>query len=104
MTHEKIFILETGRKVRLITNGTLDDNLSKVTIEMNVSIKDYFDNDFRHPIGIRHPKYWKLKKMNPLQARMQQLKCSGLLKKHIQQALNEFESIFHRPVQLEYMQ
>jgi hypothetical protein len=103
MTHEKIFILETGRKVRLITNGTLDDNLSKVVIEMNVSIKDYFDNDFRLPIDIRHPKYWKLKKLNPLQARMQQLKCSGLLKKHIKQALKEFENIYHRQVQLEHI-
>lgn len=103
MTHEKIFILETGRKIKLIIKGTLDTDLSKVTIEMNVSIKDYLENDFRLPIDIRHPKYWKLQKLDLLQARTLLLKCSGLSKRQIRQTLHEFENIYHRQVQLEYV-
>jgi hypothetical protein len=103
MTHEKIFILETGREVKLTTKGTLDADLSKVTIEMHVSIKDYLDTNFRLPVDVRHPKYWALQKLNPLQARMLQLKCSGLLKKHIKQALHEFENLYQRQVQLEFV-
>lgn len=103
MTHEKVFILETGRKIKLIVKGTLDRDLSKVAVEMNVSIKDYLDNDFRLPIDARHPKYWKLQKLDLLQARMLLLKCSGLSKQQIRQTLSEFENIYHRRDQLEYV-
>lgn len=93
MTHEKTFVLPTGRAVKVITKGALPANRSKIKVEVEVLIKDPAEKEFRSPIGITHPKYWKLKKLGPQESRLVEIKYCGLTDKQIRKAVREFEQI-----------
>lgn len=54
---------------------------------LDVSVKEPRDDFFHAPIGLAHPKYWKLKTLDPSRQRILQLKYSGLNKKEIGIAL-----------------
>ncbi|WP_353720484.1 hypothetical protein [Dyadobacter sp. 676] len=93
MTHEKIFVLETGRAVKVMVEGVLADDLSKVSIQVDVLIKDPKDEEFKPPIGLAHPKYWKLKSLDPAKARELQIQYSGAHRKHIRKTIREFDKL-----------
>jgi len=98
MKHEKVFALETGRLAKVITKGMLADDLSKVSIQTEVLIKDPKDEDFHPPIGSSHPKYWKLKSLTDEQSRLLQIRYSGITDKHIRKSIREFEKTFNQEV------
>jgi len=98
MKHEKVFVLEMGRLAKVITRGKLAADLSKVTIETEVLIKDTKDEDFHPPIQLSHPKYWKLKRLTAEQARILQFQYSGLTDKHLRKSIKEFEKTFNQEV------
>ena len=93
MRFEKAFVLKTGRSVKVIITGILAADLSKVSVEMDVLIKDLRDEDFHPPIGNSHPKYWKLKRLDAEQARSLQILYSGLTQRQLRQAMKEFEQM-----------
>jgi hypothetical protein len=93
MTHEKIFVLETGRTVKVVVEGVLASDLSKVSIQVDVLIKDPKDEEFRAPIGLTHPKYWKLRGADREKASSLQIQYSGITSKHIRKAVREFDKM-----------
>jgi len=99
MTHEKIFVLETGRAVKVKVEGVLADDLSKVIIQVDVMIKDPKEEDFRPPIGPTHPKYWKLKSLEPEKAGLLQIEYSGVYRKQIRKTIREFDKLHALEVQ-----
>jgi hypothetical protein len=50
---------------------------------LDVSVKEPRDEFFHAPIGLAHPKYWKLKSLDPARQRILQLKYSGLNKREV---------------------
>lgn len=99
MTHEKIFVLETGRTVKVKVEGVLADDLSKVSIQVDVLIRDPKEEEFRPPIGLTHPKYWKLKNLDREKAGLLQIQYSGVHRKHIRKTIREFDKLHALEVQ-----
>ncbi|OJV12905.1 MAG: hypothetical protein BGO21_04020 [Dyadobacter sp. 50-39] len=99
MTHEKIFVLETGRAVKVKVEGVLASDLSKVSIQVDVLIKDPKEEEFRPPIGLTHPKYWKLKNLEPEKAGLLQIQYSGVHRKQIRKTIREFDKLHALEVQ-----
>lgn len=93
MRQEKIFVLETGRCLKVITEGLLANDFSKITITVNVLIKDPKEEEFHLPIVETHPKFWKLKKLDAEQARALQTEYSGVSEKQLRKAVKEFEQM-----------
>lgn len=93
MTHEKDVTLETGRAVKLIMRASKMEGESNANIEYDVLIKDPKDTGFHLPIENNHPKYWKIKSLNPEKSRMMQIEYSGIQDKQIRKALKEFREI-----------
>lgn len=93
MRHEKTFLLETGRTIKVIITGYEIPGQSSIKKELEVLIKEPKEEDFREPIGMSHPQFWKLKRMNNEQARLLQIEYSGVTEKHINKTLKEFEQI-----------
>jgi hypothetical protein len=98
MKLEKIVILETGRCIKMTIESLLAEDFSKVSVSMTVLIKDPKEDEFHLPIMETHPRYWKLKKLNADQARMLQIKYSGITEKQIKKALKEFEQLLSRSI------
>lgn len=100
MIHEKTFLLGTGRAVKLIVKGYGTPGESEIRTEINVLVKDPKEEYFHAPIGMSHPQFWKLKRMSSEQARQLQIAYSGILDKHINKAVKEFEEILMSSVLL----
>jgi hypothetical protein len=98
MKNEKIYELETGRTAKVITRGILASDLSKVIIETEVLVKDQREEEFHPPIGLSHPKYWKLKRLTAEQSRKLQIQYSGVSDKQIRKAVREFEKMLNQEV------
>lgn len=88
MTHEKTLTLRTGRSVKVITQST--SLIDPQDIEIDVLIKEPSEANYRPPIGLTHPKYWKLKQMDAQKSRKLQIKYSGLTEKQVRIAIKEF--------------
>ena len=96
MTHEKIFVLETGRSVKVIISNALIQIDSKLELEIDVLIKEPKELEFRPPIGATHPQYWKLKKLDLQHSRVLQMEYSGLSEKHIKIAVKEMKALMDK--------
>ncbi|WP_051350334.1 hypothetical protein [Dyadobacter alkalitolerans] len=88
MTHEKTLILQTGRCVKVITQ--VANTMKPGEMEINVLIKDPSDTQYRPPIGLSHPKYWKLKRMGAEKSKQLQIEYSGLTEKQLRNVVKEF--------------
>lgn len=97
MIHEKIFKLKTGREVKVIVKGYFLHDSPHRSTEYEILIREPKESFFRAPIGINHPQYWKLKRISAQQAKLLLLEYSGISQRHINQALNEFNSILSFP-------
>ena len=93
MRHEKTFLLDTGRTIKVIITGYEIPGQSAIQKECEVLIKEPKEEDFRAPIGPSHPQFWKLKRMNNEQARLLQIEYSGVTEKYINKTLKEFEQV-----------
>lgn len=89
MTHEKTLILQNGRSVKVITELENRIELSKDKIE--VLIKEPSEANYHPPIGLTHPKYWKLKRMDAEKSRQLQIEYSGLTEQHLRNLVKEFK-------------
>lgn len=98
MKNEKIYELKAGRTAKVIIKGTPASDLSKIVIETEVLVKDQREEEFRPPIGLSHPKYWKLKRLTVEQSRKLQIQYSGLSDKQIRKAVGEFEKMLNQEV------
>lgn len=87
MRHEKTLSLETGRSVKVITQPVNPTDPSK--IELEVLIKEPKETHYHPPIGLTHPKYWTLKRMDPDKSRAMQIQYSGLSEKQVRNVLKE---------------
>lgn len=88
MTLEKIFTLKTGRSVKVIIHEIKKTGDSELNI--GVLIKEPNEPEFRLPINDRHPQYWKLQRLDRQHASKLQITYSGIKKKHIKSAINEY--------------
>ncbi|MCF0049110.1 hypothetical protein MUK70_04545 [Dyadobacter chenwenxiniae] len=88
MTHEKTLILQTGRCVKVISQWKNPMNPGE--IEIDVLIKDPSETHYRPPIGLTHPKYWKLKRMGAEKSKQLQIQYSGLTEKQLRSVVKEF--------------
>ena len=93
MIHEKCFSLRTGRIIKVIVRGYFIPTESGINTQVEVLIKDPKEEYFHAPIGMTHPQFWKLKKLNTEQAHLLQIAYSGVSEKHINKTMKEFESI-----------
>jgi hypothetical protein len=94
MIHEKIFILAVDREAKIILKGNAANNSRQINIDFEFLIKEKHDKFFRSPIGINHPKYWKLQGLTPEKAQLMQLVYSGVSKKQLDTAIKEFKQFF----------
>ncbi|WP_221390012.1 hypothetical protein [Dyadobacter sp. NIV53] len=88
MKQEKIILLQTSRSVKIIAEQ--EQSQDGAQLEVNVLIKEANENNFHPPIGITHPKYWKLRKLPVHKSRILQIQYSGLSNKEIRKAMKEF--------------
>lgn len=93
MIHEKTFLLETGRAVKVIIRGYSSVMESEISTKLEVLIKDPKEAYFHLPIGITHPQFWKLKRMGQEQAQLLQIAYSGISQKQINKAMKEFRQV-----------
>lgn len=93
MVHEKTFNLAIDREAKIIVQGNIPASSRLINIDFEFLIKDKNDPYFRAPIGIYHPQYWKLKKLNPERSQMLQLEYSGLSRKQLNVAIKEFKQV-----------
>ena len=94
MIHEKTFILAVDREAKIVMKGNAGKNNRQVTIDFEFLIKEKHDKFFRAPIGLNHPKYWKLQRLTPEKSQLMQLVYSGISKKHLDEAVKEFKQFF----------
>jgi hypothetical protein len=94
MIHEKIFILAVDREAKIIVKGNVANNSKQINIDFEFLIKEKHDKYFRSPIGVNHPKYWKLRSLTPEKAQLMQLVYSGVSKKQLDTAIKEFKQFF----------
>jgi len=94
MIHEKTYILAVDREAKIVMKGSASNNSRQVQIDFEFLIKEKHDKFFRAPIGLNHPKYWKLQRLTPEKAQSLQLVYSGLSKKHLDDAVKEFKQLF----------
>lgn len=90
MKAKKMFLLRDGRIVS-VTRATLSPTTLLTLSELDVSIKEPRDEFFHAPIELAHPKYWKLKTLDPSRQRILQLRYSGLNKREIGIALTDLK-------------
>jgi hypothetical protein len=86
MNTNKMFLLRNGRIVSVTRASTTPMEVLTPS-GLDVSVKEPREEFFHAPIGLAHPKYWKLKTLDPSRQRILQLKYSGLNKREIDIAL-----------------
>jgi len=91
MVFEKTFTLLSGRSVKVI--ATAKSLIDKVKPEIEVLIKDPKEEDVHSAIGLSHPKYWKLRKLDSQQIKSLQIQYSGICDKQLKKAITEFERL-----------
>ena len=97
MTHERVFTLKNRREVKVIFEATYHSTTQKLKTDYEILIREPGEKLFRTPIGISHPKYWKLQTVTKEQGRELILLYSGLNRKQVQQAENEFNQLILMP-------
>ena len=97
MTHEKVFTLKNRREVKVIFEATYHPTTQKLKTEYEILIREPGEKSFRTPIGISHPKYWKLQTVTKEQGRELILLYSGISRKQVQLAENEFNQLMLVP-------
>ena len=95
MKRFKVYKHPNGRLIQVIIQGDLSEDFTKVYVDIDVLIKDSHDEDFHKVIGESHPKYWKLKRLEPQQVKDMQIKYSGISAKQIRLAVKEFEQYYY---------
>jgi len=93
MIHEKTFLHVTGRIIKVIIKGYISPEESTIRTELEVLIKEPKETYFHPPIGLTHPQFWKLKKLDKEQAALLQRAYSGLSDKQLNSAMKEFHEI-----------
>ena len=96
MAHFKIITLQTGRMVKLTFDDTTrwEEDDQKIKGLIHVTIKERNEERFHPPIGMNHPRYWKLKSSATEQAARLQLTYSGLSSRQISTAIKEYMATF----------
>jgi len=93
MVHEKVITLKNRREVKVIFKSTEHPVTQKLKSEYEILIREPGEKSFRIPIGISHPKYWKLQKASKEQARELILMYSGLTRRHLLEVEREFNNL-----------
>lgn len=94
MIHEKTFTLAVDREAKIIVKGDIANNSKQIDLDFEFLIKEKHDKYFRVPIGVNHPKYWKLRSLTPTKSKLMQLVYSGVSRKQLDAAIREFKQFF----------
>ena len=89
---EQSFLLVTGRIVKLAAVYESKEIPVAASMKIEVLIKDETDTDFRPPIHLTHPKYWKLKSLNETRSREMQIQYSGLSIRQVRRFFRELSA------------
>ena len=93
MTFERNFILATGRIVKLSAVYESNEIPVELNMKIEVLIKDGTHTDFRAPIHLTHPKYWKLKSLDEKRSAEMQIQYSGLSIKQVRRFFSELSAL-----------
>jgi len=97
MVHEKVFTLKNRREVKVIYKSIPNPISQKLKFEYEILIREPGEKTFRIPIGISHPKYWKLQKATKEQGRELVLAYSGITRRHLLEVEKEFNNLLLIP-------
>ncbi len=97
MVHEKIFTLKNRREVKIIFKSIQNAVTQKLKFDYEILIREPGEKSFRLPIGVSHPKYWKLQKVGKEQGRELILMYSGITQRHLLEAEREFNNLILMP-------
>jgi hypothetical protein len=97
MIHEKNFTLKNRREVKVTFKAIYITNTQELKTDYDILIREPGEKTFRTPIGISHPKYWKLQTVNKEQGDELILLYSGLSRKQLQLAEKEFNQMMMEP-------
>ena len=94
MLLEKTFKLAENRDARIVIRGQHVRNSNTINIDFEFLIRDSNETHYRAPIGINHPQFWKLKKSPYEKSQLLQLEYSGISRRQVRTAIDEFEALF----------
>ncbi|TDE11282.1 hypothetical protein [Dyadobacter psychrotolerans] len=94
MLLEKIFKLAENREAKIVIRGQHLRNSNTIDIDFEFLIKDSNETNYRPPIGLNHPQFWKLKKSTQEKSQLLQLEYSGVSRRQVRAAIDEFEQVF----------
>lgn len=97
MIHEKIFTLKSRREVKVTFTASYLPTNQELKTNYEILIREPGEKSFRTPIGISHPKYWKLQTVTEEQGRELILRYSGLSRKQIDLVEREFHQALMLP-------
>lgn len=97
MVHEKIFTLKNRREVKVIFKSIQNAVTQKLKIDYEILIREPGEKSFRLPIGVSHPKYWKLQTVSKEQGRELILMYSGITRRHLLEVEREFNNLILMP-------
>ena len=97
MVHEKVFTLKNRREVKVIYKSIPNPISQKLKFEYEILIREPGEKAFRIPIGISHPKCWKLQKATKEQGRELVLVYSGITRRHLLEVEKEFNNLLLIP-------
>jgi hypothetical protein len=97
MVHEKIFTLKNRREVKVILKSIQHSIAQKLKFDYEILIREPGEKSFRFPIGISHPKYWKLQNAGKEQGHKLILTYSGITRRHLLEAEREVKDLVLMP-------
>jgi hypothetical protein len=97
MIHERIFTLKNRREVKVTFKATFLPNTQKLMTDYEILIREPGEKYFRTPIGISHPKYWKLQTVSKEHGRELILLYSGISQKQLRSVEKELNQMMLEP-------
>jgi hypothetical protein len=97
MIHEKVFTLKNRREVKVTFKASYLPNTQEASTDYEILIREPGEKDFRNPIGISHPKYWKLQTVSKEHGRELTLLYSGISQKQLRVVEKEFYQMMLEP-------
>jgi hypothetical protein len=93
MIYEKIFSLSIARDAKIVVKADIRKRKREINVDLDFLIRDTHEGIFHLPIGINHPRYWKLKKVPDQKSRQMQMEYSGISRKQLLLVMEEFKGL-----------
>jgi len=102
MIYEKTFSLSIAREAKIVVKAEIRKRKREITVDLDFLIRDTHEDIFHPPIGINHPRYWKLKKVPDQKSRQMQMEYSGISRKQLLLVMTEFRELVGNEFSIRY--